>query len=134
MGTLPPGNDTPWYPFLFFSHFLLRTGVDEDLIESEYYAAPDVMKWFLNYYPILKQQQKPMEVIQEPGETIFVPSGWWHQVLNLETSVAVTQNFCSSRNFNYVWKDMLERGGKSLRKEFVAAVSKTHPELFEKYE
>ena len=34
-----------------------------------------------------------IEVVQEAGDTIYVPMGWWHTVLNLEFSVAVTANF-----------------------------------------
>ena len=64
------------------------------------------MQWWLDIYPHLAEDEKPLECTQLPGETIFVPSGWWHCVLNLETTVAVTQNFVSQSNFEHVCLDM----------------------------
>jgi histone arginine demethylase JMJD6 len=67
------------------------------------------MRWFDVVWPQTqdpaqwKSYPKPIDVIQKPGEVIFVPSGWWHVVLNLDFTVAVTHNFCSSANFDRVF-------------------------------
>jgi len=109
---------------------VLPPGVDEELIDTEYYASPEVMKWYTEYYPFIPPEQMPLECVQEPGEIIFVPSGWWHQVLNLSETVAVTQNFCSPRNFKYVFADMKKRDNKSLRRKFKRAIVQDYSELF----
>ncbi|OQU92485.1 hypothetical protein SORBI_3001G350900 [Sorghum bicolor] len=67
---------------------------------------PTSLQWWLDIYPHLPEQEKPLECTQLPGETIFVPSGWWHCVLNLETTIAVTQNFVNQSNFQHVCLDM----------------------------
>ncbi|WVZ57166.1 hypothetical protein U9M48_007585 [Paspalum notatum var. saurae] len=67
---------------------------------------PTSLQWWLDIYPHLAEHEKPLECTQLPGETIFVPSGWWHCVLNLETTVAVTQNFVNQSNFHHVCLDM----------------------------
>ncbi|XP_044474735.1 F-box protein At1g78280 isoform X1 [Mangifera indica] len=68
--------------------------------------SPSSLQWWLDFYPLLADDDKPIECTQHPGETIFVPSGWWHCVLNLETTIAVTQNFVDSNNFEFVCLDM----------------------------
>mmetsp|Transcript_45759 Transcript_45759/g.118263 ORF Transcript_45759/g.118263 Transcript_45759/m.118263 type:complete len:485 (-) Transcript_45759:125-1579(-) len=57
-----------------------------------------LMEWFLNYYAQAKATGESIEFIQEEGDLVFVPSGWWHAVLNIEDTIAVTQNYVSPSN------------------------------------
>uniref|UniRef100_A0A0E0KEJ4 JmjC domain-containing protein n=1 Tax=Oryza punctata TaxID=4537 RepID=A0A0E0KEJ4_ORYPU len=67
---------------------------------------PTSLQWWLDIYPNLAEHEKPLECTQLPGETIFVPSGWWHCVLNLDMTIAVTQNFVNQSNFEHICLDM----------------------------
>ncbi|KAF9951390.1 hypothetical protein BGZ72_007097 [Mortierella alpina] len=62
--------------------------------------------WYLDVYPFLPQESRPIEIVQNPGQTIYVPSGWWHMVLNMDHTVAVTQNFADDSNLMQVRQSM----------------------------
>eukprot|EP01100_Stratorugosa_tubuloviscum_P005992 TRINITY_DN261_c0_g1_i1.p1 TRINITY_DN261_c0_g1~~TRINITY_DN261_c0_g1_i1.p1 ORF type:complete len:527 (+),score=221.65 TRINITY_DN261_c0_g1_i1:62-1642(+) len=95
------------------------------------YNSPYVVKWLLQTYPTLPAQWKPIEVIQEPGEIIWVPSGWWHMVLNLTETIAVTQNFVNRNNWRAALADLIkERDFRCLRFMYERVKDK-NPQLFE---
>lgn len=71
--------------------------------EGDVTAPISITEWFLNFYD--RQQILAlggMECICEEGELMFVPMGWWHCVLNIETSIAITQNFVGECNVSHV--------------------------------
>ena len=84
-------------------------------------------------YPHLKPEERPIELIQEPGEIIFVPSGWWHTVLNVTDTIAVTQNWVDRHNFSVAWTD-IQRGDPEMKDEFFERLRYVRPELFVQYE
>eukprot|EP00980_Cylindrotheca_fusiformis_P020898 scaffold7908_cov69-Cylindrotheca_fusiformis.AAC.2 len=52
--------------------------------------------WFSKWYPtVMPNHPNAVEVLQYPGETVYVPAGWPHLVLNLENTVAITQNYAT---------------------------------------
>ena len=40
-------------------------------------------------------------LLQEPGETIFVPSGWHHTVENLDDSLSINHNWLNAHNIHW---------------------------------
>ena len=63
------------------------------------------------------------------GETIFVPSGWWHTVYNVKPSIAITENVLSAANFPQVIGELMARPRGSWPWRCAEQLVHAHPEL-----
>jgi hypothetical protein len=74
----------------------------------------EAITWYTKVFPRIKKGlidnndecTEVYEFLQYPGETVYVPGGWWHAVVNLTDTVAVTQNFCTAETFERVWRQV----------------------------
>ncbi|WOK92577.1 jmjC domain-containing protein 4 isoform X1 [Canna indica] len=67
-----------------------------------------------NIYDDVSETQFPgfkktiwLECTQEQNEIIFVPSGWYHQVHNLEDTISINHNWFNAYNLSWVWNLLL---------------------------
>lgn len=65
--------------------------------------------YFDTILPRLSRSQQPLECMQRAGDVMFVPSGWWHAVLNIDHTVAITENFATSVHIEQVLKELDRR-------------------------
>jgi histone arginine demethylase JMJD6 len=101
---------------------LINKGEDDEAID-----------YFTTILPRIKHRLKNsglpvLDFVQYPGDTIFVPGKWWHAVLNIDDTVAVTQNFCSSTNFPLVWRKT-RRGRKKMAAKWLKKLDEKYPNL-----
>jgi len=113
-------------------------GVDDEIdSDGEHdYDAPEPMKYYTEVYPTISNysgpQGKPIECILEAGEMIYVPTGWWHMVLNLSESIAVTQNVMNSQNFKVVYEDV-KKDDRKMKHKLKKRLKKRNREIYDKF-
>jgi len=82
--------------WILFPPDVIPPGVHPSPDGADVASPVSIMEWFMNFYGATKNwKKKPIECVCKAGEVIFVPSGWWHLVINLEESIAITQNYVS---------------------------------------
>ncbi|XP_019850996.1 PREDICTED: jmjC domain-containing protein 4-like [Amphimedon queenslandica] len=115
----PKGTWTPFHVDVFRSYswsvnvcglkeWLIYPPGEEKHLRDKYGNLPlDVTGTELqdtSMYPNAHKAIKPLHVIQGIGQAIFVPSGWHHQVKNLEDTISINHNWTNGFGIAYTWK------------------------------
>lgn len=130
--------------WLLFPPERVPPGVHPSASGGEVTTPVSIKEWFFNFYDKIEEQEykpgsEPLQGVCRAGEVLFVPNGWWHLVLNLEDSIAITQNYVSRANLINVLsflkhkKDQISgchgRRKDRLYERFLDAVTKECPDL-----
>ncbi|XP_023671502.1 2-oxoglutarate and iron-dependent oxygenase JMJD4 [Paramormyrops kingsleyae] len=115
----PRGSWTPFHADVFRSYswsanicgrkkwLLYPPGQEDNLRDCHGNLVYDVTAPILQekkLYPHYHEACQPLEIIQAAGEIIFVPSGWHHQVYNLEDTISINHNWMNGCNLDLMWK------------------------------
>jgi hypothetical protein len=114
--------------WILFPPHVTPPGVFPSADEYDVTTPISVAEWFINFYDHARSLN-PIECNQRPGDLIFIPNQWWHTALNIEQSIAVTQNFVAEANLLPVL-DFLERNHKPvLKRTLESRIRQQHPEI-----
>lgn len=123
---------------LFPPHVPRHVVKGKGLIRSD--EDDEAIHYFMTILPRIKRRAQTVgnrgdyrdfacyEFTQKEGETVFIPNGWWHAVLNMTDTVGVTQNFCSPRNFDHVWLKT-RSGRKRMAYKWLRQLDEHYPHL-----
>lgn len=113
----PPGSSTPFHCDVFgsFSWSVNITGYKMWRLLSpehskkcyhyhiKYQHLEDIDSFDEREYPFAKEALGHLiQVYQKPGDVLFVPSGWHHQVDNLELTLSINHNWCNEFNIQFM--------------------------------
>ena len=91
--------------WIMFPPHLNPPGIWTDAEQSEVTAPVSLAEWFAaGFYEEALESEGFCHGITGPGECMYVPSGWWHAVVNLEECIAMTGNFVPDPQLKNVLK------------------------------
>ena len=108
--------------------------------QSEVTSPVSLTEWLLGFHAEARKSKGCLEGLCHEGEVVHVPSGWWHLVVNVKPSFAITQNFVPRGHLPDALDFLKNKpeqvsGFKNDMQDpymaFVAQLRETHPEALE---
>ncbi len=106
--------------------------------QSEVTSPLSIAEWLLGFHAEARKTPGCVEGVCREGEVLHVPSGWWHLVVNLDASIAITQNFVPRSHLVGVLSFLKDKRDQvsGFREDvanpygtFIECMQKEHPEL-----
>ena len=108
---------------------LFPYGTDQQSIGMRETQIPSAL-WFSEWYDrAMEAVPDAIEVLQRPGETVYVPAGWPHLVLNLEPTVAITHNYATEYPSMERITDAVQKEEPGLYSKWMQVLQTTRPDL-----
>jgi hypothetical protein len=113
--------------------------VSED--QSEVTTPLSIAEWLLSFHAEARKTPGCIEGVCNEGEVLHVPSGWWHLVINVKASIAITQNFVPEAHLTSVLEFLKDKRDQvsGFKKDvenpyglFLERMGEEHPELLAK--
>ena len=73
----------------------------------------EAIEWFDTYYGSEEAETVvgSIEILQSAGETVFVPAGWLHIVVNVTETLSITHNYASpyggENGIRAIWREIV---------------------------
>ena len=68
---------------------IILSGVIHNNHQTQDSQQSESLTWWIHTHPHIKEEDKPLECMQETGEILYVPSGWWWSNLNIDDSITL---------------------------------------------
>jgi histone arginine demethylase JMJD6 len=85
----------------------------------------------LHAYP-LSQEARAIEFVQQPGEILIIPTGWWHQAFNEVPTLAVSGQLMNRNNYRIAMEEIFKKNSLP-RGPYPADILQWEPEEQVKY-
>jgi histone arginine demethylase JMJD6 len=128
-----PGGEFPYlhYDYLgLFAYINMMQGEKEFTVyspdQAQYLYVNPVTGWTslvenhhrpdLERYPLLAKT-RPVKAVLRAGETLFIPSGWWHTAKSLTPSISVAFDQLCASNWGFFRRDCCrQRAGRPFKR------------------
>ncbi len=120
------GGPAGWFPYIHYDLYGLYAIVTQVYGKKEFilyepsqfiYMYPDpenpwksTVKDYYNpdftQYPLFKNA-KGTSIVVHPGETVYVPKGWWHTAKSLEPTISIAQDLLVPQNWDLFSRDVV---------------------------